>query len=124
MAVFCLTADIAHRLVEQDRDLLGLLLLRGALNLNSVGQIHQLAHRGDLAIDQHPPVLDPCIALAARTHAQIRQALVHTHLAFSLELHVLRLGGRRLHGARRSICPPHIRLGLTACRRSRTEAIT
>ena len=78
VAVFGLPADIAHRLVQQNGDALGLLLLRLALDGDAVLRRHLHAHAGGLAVDAHPAVRDPVIGFAARAQAQFGHALVQT----------------------------------------------
>jgi len=65
MAVFGLAADIAHRLVDQDGDLLALLLLGLARYFNLCVDGHRLAHHRRRAIDTDPATRNPVIGFTA-----------------------------------------------------------
>jgi hypothetical protein len=79
VAVLGLAADVAHRLVDQDGDLLALLLLGLAVDLDARVRGHGLAHHGGRAVHAHPAARDPVVGLAARAQAQLGHALVQAH---------------------------------------------
>ena len=76
MTVFSLAADVADRLVDQDRDLLALLLLGLPVDFNARIGGHGLAHDGGLAIDTNPALFNPRISLAARAQAKLGHAFI------------------------------------------------
>src|SRR5574343_48670 len=76
VAIFGQTADVAHRLVQQNRHPGGLAVLCAPLDVDLVARHHGLPHLGHLAIDTHPPFRDPVVGLAPGTMPQIGQTLV------------------------------------------------
>ena len=76
VAILCLAADIADRLVDEDGDLARLLTPRAPIDLDAVGIGDLHADGGNLAVDPHPALRDPFVGLAARTQAELRHALV------------------------------------------------
>ena len=79
MPIFSLTADVTDGFVDEDGDLLLLLLLSSAVNLNARIGGHRLAHHRGLAIDAHPALLNPGISLPPRAQAQLGHALVQAN---------------------------------------------
>ena len=76
VAVFGLAADVADRLVQQDRHLALLLAVRFGVDVDArVGPDLQ-AHHGELAVHAHPALGDPVVGLAARAQAQRGHSLV------------------------------------------------
>jgi hypothetical protein len=77
--VLGLAADVAHGLVQQDGDALGLRGVGAAVHGDLVLRRHLQPHHGHLAVHAHPAALDPFVGLAARAQAQLGQALVQPH---------------------------------------------
>ena len=65
VTIFGLATHVAHGLVQQHRHLLFLLGLRFTFYRDAIGGAHLHAHLGHLAIDPHPPLLNPCISFTA-----------------------------------------------------------
>ena len=74
--VLRLAADVAHRLVQQDGDLLRLLAAGARVDLDAVLRADLQAHGRDGAVDLDPALLDPRVGLAARTQAEVGHAFV------------------------------------------------
>ena len=79
VSVFGLTADITHRLMQQDGDALFLLVARLRRDFDDGVGRHRLPHVGRLAVDAHPTPRDPFVGLAARAQAQLGHAFVQAH---------------------------------------------
>ena len=66
VAVFGLAADVAHGFVQQDGDLLLLLAVGGAVDVDAVAFCHALACAGGQLIDENPAAGNPLVSLAPR----------------------------------------------------------
>ena len=77
--VFGLAADVTDGFVNEDGDLLALLLLGLAVNLDARRECNRLAHHGGLAVHPHPALDDPVIRFASRANAQLGHAFVQAH---------------------------------------------
>ena len=64
VAVFGLAADVAHGLVQQDGDLLLLLAVGSAVDVDAVAFCHALACAGGLLIDEDPAAGNPLVGFA------------------------------------------------------------
>ncbi len=82
--VFGLAADIAHGLVDQNRDLIGLLAFGNTVGFNFVCGQNLLPHGRHHTIDFDPAIGHPVVRLAARTHAQFCHAFVQAGSGFGV----------------------------------------
>ena len=81
VAILGLTTDQAERLVDQHRDLVGLLAFGLLADLDAHIGAYLHAHAGDHAVDLDPALGNPVVGLAARGPAQFGHALVQAQRA-------------------------------------------
>ena len=99
VAVFGLTAHVAHGLVQQDGDLPGLLVAGLGQHVDlGVGR-HGHTHDGGFAVDQHPAAGNPFVGLAARAQAEVGHAFVQADFTAHVA-HTGKVGPVRLHRTR------------------------
>lgn len=82
--VFGLAADITHGLVDQNRDLIGLLAFGDTVGFNFVGGQNLLPHGRHHAVDLDPAIGHPVVRFTARTHAQLGHAFVQAGGGFGV----------------------------------------
>ena len=78
VAVFGLTADIAHGLVQQNGDLFVLLSSRQRIDIDAVQGADRLAQHSGFAIHPHPALGDPVVGFTARAHAEFGHAFIQS----------------------------------------------